>query len=73
MPETEGPVRCELVGDAKANALNLKVFQFLFQDYISSFHRRIGVIIVLLNGSFLLDSTKLHTPHYSYNVRHRMT
>jgi hypothetical protein len=26
MPETEGPVRCELVGDAKANALNLKVF-----------------------------------------------
>lgn len=27
MPETEGPVRCELVGDAKVNALNLKVFQ----------------------------------------------
>jgi hypothetical protein len=26
MPETEGPVRCELVGDAEANALNLKVF-----------------------------------------------
>jgi hypothetical protein len=26
MPETEGPVTCELLGDATANALNLKVF-----------------------------------------------
>jgi hypothetical protein len=29
MPETEGPVRCELVGDAKANALNLQVFKII--------------------------------------------
>jgi hypothetical protein len=62
MPETEGPVRCELAGDAKANALNLKVFQFLLWDHILSFHRRIGVNIVLLNGSFSLDSTELHNP-----------
>jgi hypothetical protein len=64
MPETEGPVRCELVGDAKANALNLKVFYYLLWDHILSFHR-IGVNIVLLNGSFTFDSTKLHNPTFT--------
>jgi hypothetical protein len=34
MPETEGSVRCELIGDAKVNALNLKVFHWLLLDYI---------------------------------------
>jgi len=29
MPETEGRVTCELVGDAKVNALNLQVFKIV--------------------------------------------
>ena len=37
MPETEGRVTCELVGDAKANALDLKVFKIL--NDMSSFIR----------------------------------
>jgi len=37
MPETEGHVTCELVGDAKANALNLKVFTII--NYMPSFIR----------------------------------
>jgi hypothetical protein len=36
MPETEGPVTCELVGDAKANALNLKVYKIV--NSMPSFH-----------------------------------
>jgi hypothetical protein len=47
MPETEGPVTCELVGDAKANALNLEVYLSEFWDYISSLHRRTGFNVVL--------------------------
>jgi hypothetical protein len=35
MPETEGRVTCELVGDAKANALNLQVFKII--NYVPSF------------------------------------
>jgi len=37
MPETEGRVTCELVGDAKANALNLQVFNII--NYVPSFTR----------------------------------
>ncbi|PNF38619.1 hypothetical protein B7P43_G02308, partial [Cryptotermes secundus] len=41
MPETEGPVRCDLVGDAKANALNLKLDRkkkLHFEESSSSSH-----------------------------------
>ena len=58
MPETEGLVTCELVGDAKANALNLKVFKII--NYVPSFIR---------NTYCYICSSKLTVSNLLYKIR----